>query len=83
MARGLKQATLAQVAEEASQNWINEYPGDDSGHEMRAAVDKAVKEAKDRLQTKFNREQAVANPIHGKGFQNEVNTLELINQVIL
>jgi len=66
------QATLGRVAEEAAQLWINEHPNEDSGIEMRTAVEKAVKETKDRLQTRFNKEQAVANPLLGKAFHREV-----------
>jgi len=42
------------------------------GKEMRTADEKVVKETKDRLQTRFNKEQAMANPLHGKAFQREV-----------
>lgn len=66
------QGTLARVAEEAVQLWITEHPDEDTGAEMKNAVEKAVKEAKDKLQSKFQKEQSVANPAHGKAFHAEV-----------
>ena len=66
------QASLARVAEEAAQLWFTNHPGEDIGVEMRAIVDKAVKEIRKALQTKFNKEQAVANPALLKEFMKQV-----------
>ena len=71
---GLQLSTLGKVAEGSAKLWINDHLEDDLGHKMKKAISKAVKDVKDKLQTKFNKEQAVANPVRGWTFQQDVTT---------
>ena len=67
------QQEIADAVDEAAQIYKEEVPPDEqSGKGLSEVLDAVIKKTTEELGHKFNKQQSIANPAHGKQFLEEV-----------